>query len=177
MKQYAFVNWDLVFSTPMKHTYRRGWRTLLPGGTSPRPATPLLRRHITFEWDGKDQLIVRLGKLWRSTSRWTRGEVKSIVFGLREVEESEPSAEDQQEWLWFIQLTGKSQDTNRGVLAEFLVSHQYAAPSTTRASVPPRVQELLTWLEHCTGRRPHGPVLVTDEASRRRILSHVEISR
>ena len=178
MKHYAFVNWDLVFSTPMKHTYRRGWRTLLSGTASPRPATPRLRRHITFEWDGKDQLIVRLGKLWRSTSQWTTSELKGIVFGLREVEESEPAAGDPRDWLWFIQLTGKSRDTNRGgVLAEFLVSHQHAAPSTTRARVPPRVQELLTWLEHCTGRRPHGPVLVTDKDSRRRILSQVETSR
>lgn len=178
MKQYAFVNWALVFSTPLKHTYRRGWRELLWGARTHGQATPRLRRHITFEWDGTERLKVRIGKLCPSTIQWTTSEVKRIVFGLRELRDEQLSTTDQPEWIWFIQLTGKSKDgEGSGILAEFIVGHQYAAPSTTRARVPPRVQELLTWLKHCTGRRPHGPVLITDDASRNRILSQVETSR
>jgi hypothetical protein len=82
---------------------------------------------------------------------------------------------ESQGWLWFIRLTGKSQEPDGDqTLAEFLVAHQYDAPSTIRARVPARVQELLTWLSRCIGKRAHGPTLVTDEVSRKRILSHVE---
>ena len=62
MKQYAFVEWDLVRSTPMRHTYRCGWRELLWGGKIYRAAKRPRRRRITIEWDGTERLIVRSGK-------------------------------------------------------------------------------------------------------------------
>ena len=170
MKQYAFVDWDLIRSTPLKHTYRCGWRELMLGGKSYRVPKRPMRRHITIEWDGKDELTVRTGKLWSYKSRWANNEVKSIVFGIREMDVRERSAEGTPAWLWFIRLTSQSNH----VLAEFLVAHQNDAPSTSRARVPARVQELLTWLTHCTGHRVHGPILVADKAARQRILAQVD---
>lgn len=170
MKQYTFVDWNLVRSTPMRHTYRCGWREMLLGTMSHRASKRPTRRHITIEWDGKEQLTVRRGRMLSSKSQWASTEVKNIVFGIRELGAKERVDSAAPGWLWFIHLTGRSS----GVLAEFLVSLQHDSPSTSRAHVPARVQELLNWLGRCTGHRVHGPVLVTDEVSRRRILSHVD---
>ncbi len=136
-----------------------------------------MRRHISIEWDGKEQLTVRAGRLLASKSSWKSEDVQGIVFGICEHQTTfhkTPAAP--QGWLWFIHLTGRAHAASRqrDVLAEFLVAHQHDAPSTSRALVPHRVKELLTWLGHCTGHRIHGPVLVTDETSRRKILSHVD---
>jgi len=175
MNQYALVDWELVRSTPLKHTYRCDWRRWLAGQTthsvSPRPWW----RQVTIEWDGQEQLLVRTGILWRRTRRFDREQVKNVTFGLREIPADEQTPTAPSEWLWYIQLTGKRTDTQgSSILAEFYLAHQYEPPSTSRAIVPARVQELLSWLGHCTKRRPHGPTLVTDEARRQRILSHVD---
>ena len=164
-------------STPLKHSYRRSWLHSASGRSA---GSHLLSRHLSIEWDGINRLRVRQGKLWRSTTTWTRDELRGIVFGIRENKDAaRKSATWQRDWIWFVHLTGKSSKSNGGapetnVLAEFLVAHQHDAPTNVHALVPHRVRELLTWLEHCTGRRVHGPVLVTDESSRRRILSHVD---
>lgn len=175
MKQYAFVDWDLVRSTPMKHTYRCGWLEMILGGKSYRATNCNRRRHLTLEWNGTDQLTVRTGRLLPSKTRWTTDQLNSIAFGLRELESKECVDPSQPGWLWFIHLHGQLDGAGGNhVLAEFLVAHQSDAPATSRARVPARVQELLNWLGHCTGHRVHGPILVTDEVSRRRILSHVD---
>ena len=175
MKQYAFVEWDLVRSTPLKHTYRCGWRDMLLGSKAQRAARHPKRRHITLEWDGKDALTVRSGMLLPSKSRWTTDQLRSIVFGIREVEAGTRSSLPEVGWLWFIHLHGKSNGMQRrGVLAEFLVAHQNNAPMNSRARIPARVQELLNWLGQCTGHRVHGPVLMTDDEARKRILSQVD---
>ncbi len=180
MKRFAFVDWDLIGSTPLRHSYRRSWREFMRGRQYRTSAPRSIHRHISIEWDGIQQLTVRTGKLWRSKSSWKSEQLKGIVFGIREhIGPAGRSGVGIPDWLWFIHLTGKTRRSNGtlpegSVLAEFLVSHQHDAPSTSRARVPHRVQKLLTWLEHCTGHRVHGPVLVTDEMSRRRILSHVD---
>jgi hypothetical protein len=175
MKQYAFVEWDLVRSTPLKHTYRCAWRDMLLGNKTQQVVRYPRRRHITLEWDGKDALTVRSGMLLPSKSRWTTDQLRSIVFGIREAEAGRRSSQSDPGWIWFIHLHGKSNVMRRrGVLAEFLVARQNNAPLNSRARIPARVQELLNWLGHCTGHRVHGPVLVTDDASRKRILSQVD---
>ncbi len=177
MKRYAFVDWELVRSTPLRHAYRCGWRDLIRNRRSTPPNSRTMRRHISIEWDGKDRLTVRTGKLLTSKSSWTSDDVQGIVFGICEHHTTSVKTHSRSEgWLWFIHLTGKAHAANRqrDILAEFLVAHQHDAPSTSHAMVPHRVQELLKWLEHCTGHRVHGPVLVTDEISRRKILSHVD---
>lgn len=175
MSQYALVDWQMVRSTPLKHTYRCGWRQWLAGGPKHGSASRCWWRQLTIEWDGKDQLLVRTGILWRRTRRWKRTQIRSVNFGLRELPPNHLSAGSPTQWLWYIQLNGKPDDMLRtGTLAEFQLAHQHEAPSTSRARVPARVQELLHWLERCTRRRPHGPILETDEALRQRILSHVD---
>ncbi len=180
MKQFAFVDWSLVRSTPLKHAYRCGWWEWMVGGKAGSVPRRSMRRHITIEWDGKDQLTVRTGKIWPTRNRWYSNDVKSIKFGIRENTARQRSSADAPKWLWFIQLTGRSSglrdngSAGKNVLAEFLVACQHDAPSTSHARVPNRVQELLQWLGQCTGHRAHGPVLVTDEVSRKRILSNID---
>ena len=174
MKQFVFVDWDLVRSTPIRHTYRCGWRELMFGGKTYRATNRKMRRHITLEWNGTDQLEVRAGRFLPAKTNWSNTQVKSIAFGLREISAEESGHREQPGWIWFIHLNGSTNGANqKGVLAEFVVAHQLDTPATSRARVPPRVQELLSWLGHCTGRRAHGPILVTDEVARREILSHV----
>lgn len=176
MKRYVMINWHLVHTSPLAHTYRCGWRDFFLGNQTYGLARSSWRRHITIEWDGKEQLTVRLGKLWPFKSQWNQRQLKKIVFGLREGGPADQTERQQRDWLWFIQLVGKGNNSS-GVLAEFLLAQQSETPSNTRARVPARVQKFLDWLQYCTGQRPHGPVLVTDEASRQSILSHVETSR
>ena len=174
MKRYAFVDWDLVHSTPVRHTYRCGWRELLLGSAICPSTCSARRRQVTLEWDGKDQLLVRSGRLWPNRSQWSNDQLRGITFGLRELDPKGGSASNPPGWLWFIQLNAKGGGPQ---LAEFLVAYQTEAPSTSRARVPARVQELLNWLGQCTGHRPHGPILVTDEASRKRILAARRLER
>ncbi len=177
MKQYAFIDWDLVQSSPLMHTYRRGWRDHVRDRRLTPASARSIRRQVSIEWNGLDRLTVRTGRFLPLKSSWKSADVQGIVFGIREHESIvDRTVAPRRSWLWFIHLTGKAHHAkgHRDVLAEFLVAHQHDAPSTSRAMVPHRVKELLTWFEHCTGHRVHGPVLVTDEASRRNILSNVD---
>jgi hypothetical protein len=174
MKRFALIDWDLVHSSPVKHTYRCRWRSWLGGTAGCPPASRSLRRHLTFEWDGKNQLSVRAGRVWPSKSRWNCDELKNIAFGLCELAPRRSSAVPTG-WLWFVHLNSNTRRAGQnGVLAEFLLAHQNDAPENIRARIPPRVQELLSWLEHCTRRRIHGPILVTDDEARKRILSRID---
>ncbi len=175
MKQYAFVDWELVHSTPLRHTYRCPWREFLLGAPAYRAAQRPKRRHVTIEWNGTNVMSVRTGRLLGSRARWTNEQVRQLVFGLREMSDRELPKAAAVGWLWFVQLTAQSAQLDGSrLLAEFLVAHQVESPASSHARVPARVQELLDWLSHCTGHRAHGPILVTDEDSRRRILSHVD---
>ncbi len=177
MRQYAIVDWELVRSTPLKHAYRCSWKDLLRIRRNTPSAARSMRRHLSLEWDGRNHLTVRAGQLLASKKSWKLDDVQGIVFGIREHEVPyDKMSAAAGGWLWFIHLNGRAQAANpqHHVLAELLVAHQHEAPSTSRARVPHRVKELLSWLEQCTGHRVHGPVLVTDETSRRKILSHVD---
>ncbi|MHB8956962.1 MAG: hypothetical protein ACYC4U_28705 [Pirellulaceae bacterium] len=166
MKRYEFHDWDLVHGSPVKRTYgciRRHRARWLIG----------LWRRITIEWDGREHLKATSWRLWPSTRSWSKQEVAGLSFGIREhIDRPVGSPPQHRGWFWYVHLNGRhfGGDPHERVLAEFMVGHQHERPATDagRASVPPRVKDLVSWLETCTDRRAHGPVFVADKGARPR---------
>jgi hypothetical protein len=161
MKRYEILDWELVQGSPVKRIYGHARRDLL-SWLSP------LRRHVSIEWNGRDQLTAKSWRLWRTSHSWTTHELGGISFGIREqIDRPANSPPVHRGWFWYVHLNGKhiSGDTRPPILAEFMVGHQHERPATDvgRASVPPLVKDLVHWLEACTDHRAHGPVLISDK--------------
>ncbi len=161
MKRYEFSDWDLIFVSPVKRTYGHG-RGAIGRWLGPR------WRCISVEWDGARRLRARQRCVWPTRRSWSIDDLAGISFGIREEVTRQPnSGPVHRGWYWYVQLNGRQHGgTRRGrALVEFVVGHQHDRPATDigRASVPPRVQDLVTWLEACTRHQAHGPVLVPDK--------------
>ena len=162
MKRYEILDWELVHGSPVKRTYGRGRRDHVLSWLSP------LRRHVSIEWNGRDRLTAKSRHLWSCSQSWSTDELGGISFGIRELIDRPPTSPPvHRGWFWYVHLNGKhtSGATRPPVLAEFMVGHQHDRPATDvgRASVPPLVKDLVSWLEACTDHRAHGPVLICDK--------------
>lgn len=166
MKRYEILDWELVQGSPVKRMYGRSRRDL------PSWLSPLWRR-VSIEWDGRNRLTAKTWRLWPSHQSWSTDELGGISFGVREqIDRPSTSPSVHRGWFWYVHLTGKhASGTPRApILAEFMVGHQHDRPATDvgRASVPPLVKDLVSWLETCTEHRAHGPVLIADRGPQRR---------
>jgi hypothetical protein len=167
MKRYEFSDWELIFGSPVKRTYGRG-RTMLGRWLGP------FWWRVSVEWDGTRRISAQRWHLWPARQSWSMDELAGVSFGIREEIERRPNCVPvHRGWYWYVHLTARQQGgAGRGrVLAEFVVGHQHDRPATDigRASVPPRVQDLVTWLEACTQYHAHGPVLVPDKGQQERV--------
>jgi hypothetical protein len=160
MKCYDFPDWDLAFGSPVRRTYARLARnSVIP--------IAFLQPRVTLEWDGREHLSARRGRLPFSRRFWSKRDLTGLSFGIRErVDRPVSGPAVHRGWFWYVHLNGKhGNGKKRGrVLAEFTVGHQHEPPVTDagRASVPPRVKDLVNWLESCTEIRAHGPVVLAD---------------
>lgn len=160
MKCYEFPDWDLAYGSPVRRTYARVARHAVL-------SIAFLRPRVTLEWDGREQLSAKQGRLLANRRSWSKQELTGLSFGIRErIDRPVSGPAVHRGWYWYVHLNGKSdQGEKRGrVLAEFTVGHQHDRPATDagRASVPPRVKDLVNWLESCTDMRAHGPVFLAD---------------
>lgn len=167
MKRYVFSDWDLIFVSPVKRTYGQGRRA------SSRWWSPLWQC-VSVEWDGARRLHARQGRFWRPRCSWSIDEMAGISFGIREEVVRRPdSVPVHHGWYWYVHLNSREQGSaaRHRVLVEFVVGHQQDRPATDigRAAVPPRVQDLVTWLEVCTHHHAHGPVLLADKGQPERV--------
>jgi hypothetical protein len=160
MKCYDFPDWDLAYGSPVRRTYARAARPSIM-------ALAFLQPRVTIEWDGREHLSARQGRLLPNRRSWSKQELTGLSFGIRErIDRPVSGPALHRGWFWYVHLNGKRENgEKRGrVLAEFTVGHQHDPPATDagRASVPPRVKDLVSWLESCTDMRAHGPVFVAD---------------
>ena len=161
MKRYEFPDWDLVHGSPVRRTYGNARRHLAGWLTA-------LWQRITIEWDGRDHLTATSWRVLPTSRSWSKNELAGLSFGIREhIDRPSGSAPVHRGWFWYVHLNGRQVggDPRGRVLAEFMVGHQHDRPATEagRASVPPRVKDLVNWLETCTDHRAHGPVFVADK--------------
>ena len=161
MKRYEFPDWDLVHGSPVKRTYGHSRRHVASWLTA-------MWRRITIEWDGREHLTATSWRLWPSRRSWSKHDLAGLSFGIREhIDRPAGSRPVHRGWFWYVHLNGRhgGGDPRGRVLAEFMVGHQHDRPATDagRASVPPRVKDLVNWLESCTDHRAHGPVFVADK--------------
>lgn len=161
MKRYEILDWELVQGSPVKRTYGRAKRDVL-SWLSP------LRHQVSIEWNGRDRLTAKSRRLWCHRQSWTADDLGGISFGIREQIDRSPNAPPvHRGWFWYVHLNGRhlAGALRAPVLAEFMVGHQHERPATDagRASVPPLVKDLVSWLEACTEHRAHGPVFIADK--------------
>ncbi len=161
MKRFEILDWELIHGSPVKRTYGRGRRDHIWGWLG-------RWRQVSIEWNGRDRLTAKSWPLWSRGKSWSTDELGGISFGICErIDRPASSPPVHRGWFWYVHLNGKHTNSapRAPVLVEFMVGHQRDRPATDvgRASVPPLVKDLVSWLESCTDHRAHGPVLICDK--------------